>query len=77
MSTPRASSSDTTLMTASTSMGRLRRDWRGARHEGLQWNALKVGDNVLVHDATRHVIRLLPGVVSVVDTGTDEPARSH
>ena len=40
----------------------------------LQWNALKVGDNVLVHDATRHVMRLLPGVVTVVDTGTDEPA---
>lgn len=38
----------------------------------FQWNALKVGDKVAVHDATRHDMRLLPGVVVIVDTGTDE-----
>ena len=39
----------------------------------FQWNALEVGDEVLVHDTTRHDMRLLSGVVTTVDTDTDEP----
>lgn len=39
----------------------------------FQWNALKDGTKMAVHDATHHDMRLLPGVVTIIDTGTDEP----
>jgi hypothetical protein len=34
----------------------------------LEWNALRVGDHVLVHDPRDADARLLPGVVVEVDT---------
>jgi hypothetical protein len=36
----------------------------------LHWNELKVGDHVLVHDVDQPHLRLVPGVVSCVDTAT-------
>ena len=33
----------------------------------FDWNALQVGDRVLVHDAESPQLTLLPGVVSVID----------
>lgn len=35
----------------------------------LQWNALRTGDHVFVHDSSHDDMRLLPGVVAMVDTG--------
>jgi hypothetical protein len=32
----------------------------------LEWNALRVGDRVLVHDAGDPAMQLLPGVVAMV-----------
>ena len=34
----------------------------------LQWNALKVGDKVLVHDDADTTLRLEPGIVAMVQT---------
>ncbi len=34
----------------------------------LEWNALRVGDRVLVHDAVDPERHLLPGTVAVVET---------
>ena len=34
----------------------------------LQWNALKVGDRVLVHDDADVSLRLQPGIVAMVQT---------
>jgi hypothetical protein len=34
----------------------------------LEWNALRIGDHVLVHDATDPGMQLLPGIVALVDT---------
>jgi hypothetical protein len=34
----------------------------------LQWNALRVGDRVLVHDDADVSLRLQPGVVAIVQT---------
>ena len=34
----------------------------------LQWNALQVGDRVLVHDDTDISLRLQPGIVAMVQT---------
>jgi hypothetical protein len=34
----------------------------------LQWNALKVGDKVLVHDDADVSLRLQPGIVAMVQT---------
>jgi fermentation-respiration switch protein FrsA (DUF1100 family) len=34
----------------------------------LEWNALRVGDKVLVHDPTDPAIQLRPGVVAMVQT---------
>jgi hypothetical protein len=36
----------------------------------LEWNALHVGDHVLVHDQTDAGLALLPGIVAIIDTGT-------
>ena len=33
----------------------------------LQWNALRVGDPVLVHDASAADLRLVPGIVAMVE----------
>ena len=33
----------------------------------LEWNALRVGDKVLVHDASDDDLRLVPGVVALVE----------
>ena len=33
----------------------------------LDWNALRVGDHVLVHDAAHPALRLVAGVVTVVE----------
>ncbi len=40
----------------------------------LEWNALRVGDHVLVHDPDDRDMRLVPGVVALVDTmrGTND-----
>jgi|SRR4029450_3599705 hypothetical protein len=40
----------------------------------LEWNALRVGDKVLVHDASDVDLRLVPGVVAMVEsaTGSDD-----
>ena len=34
----------------------------------LEWNALRVGDKVVVHDASDDDPRLVPGVVALVET---------
>jgi len=34
----------------------------------LEWNALRVGDKVLVHDAGNADLRLVPGVVAMVES---------
>jgi hypothetical protein len=34
----------------------------------LEWNALRVGDKVLVHDPGDPAMQLLPGVVAMVQT---------
>ena len=34
----------------------------------LQWNALQIGDKVLVHDDTDAALRLEPGIVVMVQT---------
>jgi hypothetical protein len=34
----------------------------------LEWNALRVGDKVLVHDPSDPAMQLLPGVVAMVQT---------
>ena len=34
----------------------------------FEWNALRVGDKVLVHDSADSELRLLPGVVSIVES---------
>ena len=34
----------------------------------LEWNALRVGDKVLVHDANDAQLRLVPGVVAMVES---------
>jgi hypothetical protein len=34
----------------------------------LEWNALRVGDKVLVHDPGDPAMQLLPGVVAIVQT---------
>jgi hypothetical protein len=34
----------------------------------LEWNALRVGDPVLVHDAGDADLRLIPGVVAIVES---------
>jgi hypothetical protein len=34
----------------------------------LQWNALQVGDKVLVHDDADASLRLQPGIVAMVQT---------
>jgi hypothetical protein len=34
----------------------------------LEWNALRVGDHVLVHDPSDAEMQLLPGVVTMVQT---------
>jgi hypothetical protein len=34
----------------------------------LEWNALRVGDKVLVHDPRDSAMQLLPGVVAMVQT---------
>jgi len=36
----------------------------------LQWNELKVGGHVLVHDVDQPHLRLVPGVVSCVETAS-------
>ena len=35
-----------------------------------EWNALRVGDHVLVHDADDSALTLVPGVVSLVQTAS-------
>ena len=37
----------------------------------LQWNALQVGDRVLVHDDADVSLRLQPGIVAMVQTAHD------
>jgi signal peptidase I len=37
----------------------------------LQWNALQVGDKVLVHDDADVSLRLQPGIVAMVQTAHD------
>ena len=34
----------------------------------LEWNALRVGDKVFVHDASDAELRLVPGVVAMVES---------
>ena len=34
----------------------------------LQWNALRLGDSVLVHDPRDSTMRLVPATVTLVDT---------
>jgi hypothetical protein len=34
----------------------------------LEWNALRVGDKVVVHDSSDRAMRLLPGTVALVET---------
>jgi hypothetical protein len=34
----------------------------------LEWNALRVGDQVFVHDPSDAELRLIPGVVAMVET---------
>jgi hypothetical protein len=34
----------------------------------LEWNALRVGDKVFVHDASDAELRLVPGVVAIVES---------
>jgi hypothetical protein len=34
----------------------------------LEWNALRVGDKVVVHDPTDPAMQLLPGTVALVET---------
>ena len=36
----------------------------------LEWNALHVGDEVLVHDPRDAGLALLPGTVAMIDTAT-------
>ena len=37
----------------------------------LEWNALRAGDEVVVHDPGDPGMRLLPGVVTMVQTAKD------
>lgn len=34
----------------------------------LEWNSLRVGDPVLVHDASDADLRLVPGIVAIVES---------
>ena len=37
----------------------------------LEWNALRVGDQVFVHDVSDAELRLVPGVVAIVESARD------